>query len=274
MAVANLAEMQAAVATARQQAMLHHWDIADASDELESALNNFIRDPGSYHQTTLTAPTTAAALSYSTDPDWALPRPLGSSGLHIVDAITSMTDTTSCVYWIVDRLSHQGGLDANIITSQTTNLPTAALPTRATGGAGVWCAIEGYANTGATDTTITVTYTNQSGTGSRTGTATTSNGWDINWVNLVQLEGTDTGVRSVESVQLDVATGSSGDIGITLFKPIAMVCPGLGNMRDTWDRIIGWQESIDDEACLNAWLDISDGRVAAERSITLGYADF
>lgn len=125
-------------------------------------------------------------------------------------------------YMLIDRLSHQGGLVGNVATTQTTNLPTAAL-TRYTGGDGVMLGITIYTQIGTTATTVSATYTNQAGTGSRVtplvvfgGTAFREAGRLI----LLPLAAGDTGVRSVESVTVTATTGTAGAFGVTLFRPI------------------------------------------------------
>lgn len=125
---------------------------------------------------------------------------------------------------LCDRLSHQGGLSGTTTTAQTTNLPTAAL-TRYTTGEGVFIGIEIYSSVGTTGTTITASYTNQAGTSGRTtreavfgGTGYTNAGR----VLILSLQDGDTGVQSVESVTIAASTGTAGNFGVTLFKPLAV----------------------------------------------------
>ena len=124
-----------------------------------------------------------------------------------------------------DRLCHQSGLDATITTAQTTNLPTAALP-RYTDGKGVWIAHERCVAVGTTASDITVSYTNQDGTSGRTSPTTTftvtGNVDDsaIGQLYILPLQEGDTGVRSVQSVTLSGSTGTAGNFGITLLKPL------------------------------------------------------
>ena len=134
---------------------------------------------------------------------------------------------------IIDRLSHQGGLSGIVATPQTTNLPTAAL-TRYTDGVGVMIAIEIYTQVGTTATNLTVSYTNSSGVGGRVtkpidfgGSTLRQNGH----VFILPLQDDDIGVKSVESVTLAGTTGTAGNFGVTLFKPLLAV-PGFG----TWTK--------------------------------------
>lgn len=126
---------------------------------------------------------------------------------------------------LVDRLSHQGGLDGTVITTQTTNLPTAAL-TRYTSGVGVFAAIEIYTSVGVTGTTLTVSYTNQSGTAGQISPATvfgaTNNREGSRFIPIPLALG-DTGIRSVENVTVLASTTTAGNFGITLYKPLYVI---------------------------------------------------
>jgi hypothetical protein len=136
------------------------------------------------------------------------------------------------VYLICDRVSHTGGLVGNVntvqnSTSNPTNLPTAAL-TRSTDGVGVMAAVTIYTQIGTTSSTVTATYTNQAGTGSRVSPTVVIGNTGFREANraiLLPLQEGDTGVRSVQSIQLTGAsgTGTAGVIGITLFKPLYAV---------------------------------------------------
>jgi hypothetical protein len=129
------------------------------------------------------------------------------------------------VHLIVDRLSHQGGLSGTDITAQTTNLPTAAL-TRYTSGVGVMIGVSIYTLIGTTATTVSVSYTNSDGVAGRTSIPHIIGGTNFREVArllLLPLQEGDVGVRSVESVTLTASTGTIGNFGITLFKPLAAV---------------------------------------------------
>jgi hypothetical protein len=154
-------------------------------------------------------------------------------------------------YWLIDRLSHQGGLSGIVTTAQTTNLPTAAL-TRYTTGEGVMLAIEINTAIGGTATTVTVSYTNQAGTAGRTSPAVVIGGSGNNGQArfiLVPLQSGDTGVRSVQST-----TGTAGAFGVVLFKPLlAFVVEGAGrqvelNLID--GGMLGGMPEVLDGACL------------------------
>lgn len=120
---------------------------------------------------------------------------------------------------LYDRLVHTSGLSGTTLTAQTVN--SAALPSRASGGAGVEAWFEVYTAIGATARTLTVSYTSQDGTSGRTGTAINATSMKAGEMRPISLQGGDSGVRSVESVTWSATTGSAGDFGITLLRRVA-----------------------------------------------------
>lgn len=216
------------------------------------------------------APTTAVACSASTtgslrnvngnaqqNGSGALLKYLARASLNSSLAGTS----TQYSMWLLDRLSHQGGLDATTPvdpTANTTNLPTAAL-TRYTSGVGVLPMLEIYETIGSTATTIVASYTNTAGTAGRKTLPTTFGGSGNNsWgrVLILPLQEGDIGCKSVESTTILASTGTAGNFGVTLAKPLAFYpCIGSSGMNHIYDSIIGCAgliPVIDDGACL--WL--------------------
>ena len=174
-------------------------------------------------QETGVAPTTAVVPTRATVGSFGQRNP--SAGKQaFIDRVSLQGSTAGSVMMIADRLSHQGGLDGTVTTSQTTNLPTAAL-TRYTYGEGVIGAPEIYTQIGATATTVVVTYTNQAGTGGRTSPPFTIGGSGYREVGRllpIPLQSGDYGIRSVQSVDLLATTGTAGNFGVSLFK---FLCP-------------------------------------------------
>jgi hypothetical protein len=126
---------------------------------------------------------------------------------------------------MIDLLNVNGGLNATLTTPQTTNLPTAAL-TRYTSGEGVMAGIIIYSQIGNGFVTFTVSYTNQAGTSGRISTATQIGQTNFREARIlipIPLQAGDTGVRSIESVTLAGTTGTAGDFGVCLYKPLAMI---------------------------------------------------
>lgn len=203
------------------------------------------------------APTAAAAVSSATAGAW--PKVDAASGRQILLGgdyrVVVNTDSSGGGYTahpllIVDRLSHQGGLSGSDITLQTSNFPTAAL-TRYTSGVGVMMALETYAAIGTTATRLDATYTNSAGTGSRVGSLNTTTS-ELNAIGLfipIPLQAGDLGVKSVESVQFTVSTGTAGNWGITLFRPVAFGWVYDDGRFDIMSNTL-WNEEIIDGACL------------------------
>lgn len=155
----------------------------------------------------------------------------------------------------LDRLSHQGGLSGTSVATQTTNLPTAAL-TRYTSGVGVMAFVEIYTTVGTTASTLSCSYTNSAGTAGRTSPALQFGGTGdrtLRTIIPIPLQVGDVGVKSVESVTLSISTGTVGDFGITLAKPLFAI-PGWEEAQQfTYDGVkdLGASfESIAADACL------------------------
>ena len=128
-------------------------------------------------------------------------------------------------YILCDRLSHSAGLDATQTGARTTNLPTPAL-TRYTDGIGVMCMLTVYTQIGTTGTTVTVSYTNQAGTSGRTSPSVVFGGTAFREANrsiLIPCQSGDAGFRAVASVNLAGSTGTTGNYGVTLFKPLSTI---------------------------------------------------
>lgn len=191
----------------------------------------------------------------------------GSNQLFVTSAEASASRSitggaeVSGVFILADRLSHQGGLSGTSLSTQTTNLPTAAL-TRYTSGAGVWAALEVYSAVGSTTlATVTASYTNQAGTSGQSGVASLGSfnsyaARAVNQMTVMALAAGDTGVRSVESVTLSASTGTAGNFGVTLFKPLLFLPMGVADQYQydvTRGTLGGGLPEIIDNACL-FWL--------------------
>ena len=158
---------------------------------------------------------------------------------------------------LVDLLNVSGGLNGTLTTAQTTNLPTAAL-TRYTSGEGVMAGIVVYTTVGTTATTVTISYTNSAGTSGRTSTAISigNTGFREAGVLLpIPLQAGDTGVESIESVTVTATTGTAGNFGVCMFKPLAMISLESATGAMPLDSvstgcIIGSLAEIDPDACL------------------------
>lgn len=125
---------------------------------------------------------------------------------------------------LCDRLWHNGGFTITSNTSQTVN--SATFPARdndgSTNGVGVILGLEISASAGAASPTITVGYTNSSGTGSRTATNSfaTANSPAAGSFFPIGLQAGDVGVRSVQSLTLSASWGS-GTMNLVAYRVLA-----------------------------------------------------
>lgn len=205
------------------------------------------------------APTTATACDRSTT--GALVQLYSTTKqLYLVqaEAVNSNGGNCSLSMILIDRLSHQGGLVGNTSSEQTTNLPTAAL-SRYTSGAGVQVALEIYTAIGSTATSVTLKYTNSSGTANRVTQPVEFGATNDNRAGNfypISLQDGDEGVRSVESVTLAGSTGTAGAFGVVLYRPLALIPGGTvngplpGQVRPVLGGIPSGMPEIDDSACL------------------------
>jgi hypothetical protein len=202
-------------------------------------------------------PTASVALD-KTSANAIGPIPGAASGkLQIIGGRFNTSGLGGATVVPIDLLNVSGGLSGIVTTEQTTNLPTAAL-TRHTGGDGVFIGIVIYTAIGTTATTISVRYTNQAGTPNRVSTVTTFGGTGFREVSrLIQipLQAGDTGVRSVEGVTLTATTGTAGNFGVCLFKPLMTFSLDSTTGTMPIDAVssggmIGSMAEFDDDACL------------------------
>ncbi len=177
------------------------------------------------------APTTAAVPTSTVA--GAFGQKDGASG-QLRALLANVQPSASSILLVVDRLSHQGGLSGVTTGAQTTNLPTAAL-TRYTSGVGVFAALEIYTQIGTSSTTVTVSYTNQAGTPGQSSIRNIgATGWrEVGNMLTLPLAAGDTGMRSIESVNLTGSTGTAGNFGVTLFKPLFAI------------PLLGWETTLD-----------------------------
>lgn len=156
---------------------------------------------------------------------------------------------------LYDRLLHIGGLSGASAVDQTVQgpSPSPAL-TRNTGGVGNVVFYEIYSLIGTTGTTLTMTYTNSAGTTGRTSTVNIgATGFrEATRLQAIPLAAGDVGVQAVDKIKLTATTGTAGDFGITIARPLAYVSineAGLTGWRDFTTGLPGLPK-IDSNACL------------------------
>jgi hypothetical protein len=152
---------------------------------------------------------------------------------------------------LYDRLLHIGGLSGTTATAQTVG----GTLTRNTGGVGNMAWVEIYTLIGTTGSTVTMSYTNTTPTSGRTSTAVVIGGTNFREVSRViplPLQAGDLGIQAVASITM-ATTGTAGNIGVTIAKPIAympMAPAGGFGWRDFTTGLPGVPE-IDTDACLS-----------------------
>lgn len=132
------------------------------------------------------------------------------------------------IFVLADLLVAAGNIDTNSNSLQDVN--TVAL-TRYTTGAGVLPTLEVFTNNlGNTNSNVTLTYTNQGGTGSQTTPALPmlqqAQKYQLAMTGIgpfIYLAAGDYGVKSVEKIQFSAAMGTAGrPVGLHLFYPLAV----------------------------------------------------
>lgn len=132
------------------------------------------------------------------------------------------------ILMIYDRLGHCSGLSGTSTAVQNINGGSPATITRYTTGERNHLFVEIYTAIGITATTITASYTNESGTLHTTQPITIGSGGEDEAQRILQmsLAQGDYGVRDVTSVTLAATTGTVGDFGVTIARPLMAI--GIG----------------------------------------------
>lgn len=198
------------------------------------------------------APTTVAAPTRATAGALGQADPGGGrqKWLHSVWA-TGLVGGTLVLY---DRLLHIGSLSGTVTTAQTVG----GTLTRNTLGDQNFAFVEVYTTIGTTATTVTMSYTNQAGTAGQTSPDVAIGGTgfreDTRAIFLPLASG-DTGIRAVASVTVLATTGTAGNFGVVVGKPLAVLDisgSGLPGGRTYAQGLPGFPE-VDTGACLS-WL--------------------
>jgi hypothetical protein len=232
------------------------------------------------------APTTSVALN-NTNTDVAVaPLPNASGKLRIYGYKTAPYQSVNnpngamSANLFVDVLNFSGGMNGTITTEQTTNLPTAAL-TRYTTGEGVMAGLIVWTTVGTTAAGVTVNYTNSDNVSGRTSTSVQFGGAnyrEAGAVILVPLQSGDKGIRSIEGITLSGSTGTIGDFGVIMFKPLAMSFFSDMNYNSDMDAIStssvsGGFPELENNACLSMFGFSSSGNmIGALGSVIIGDA--
>lgn len=199
-------------------------------------------------------PTSAAIPDRTTTGAIPFTAPGGGRDKHLIGA--GIAPLTAGVYLLYDRLLHIGGLNATLTTAQNVQgSPASPALTRNTGGAGNIAFYEIYTIIGTTVTTLTMTYVNQGGTGSRTSTINIGGtGFrEVTRMQRIPLAAGDSGIQSIQQIQLSATTGTAGNFGITIAQPLAWIPIGASGTMGWRDYTTGLPgiPTINPDACLS-----------------------
>ena len=155
---------------------------------------------------------------------------------------------------LVDRLFQMGDFDGSVLTAETVS-PAGHALSRYADGEGNRIYIEVRKDFSSTAATIFVTYTNQDGTGSR---VTELRDFGINpyykyiagSVLEMPLQDGDSGVRSIQSVDVESSFGATARFNVLIGHPIA-ASENVGKIGVAADKALGMSiEEVDPDACL------------------------
>lgn len=153
---------------------------------------------------------------------------------------------------LYDRLIQMGGLSATSTAVQNVNL-TGLTRYSGTSSVGNMIFVEVYSNIGTTARNLTITYTNQNGVSGRTTTISigSSTGNTVGSAWIPNLASGDTGVQSVQSVQLAASTTTTGNFGVSIIRPIILT-DSMVNIPNNQYTVIGVPSvpEIQSNACL------------------------
>jgi hypothetical protein len=124
---------------------------------------------------------------------------------------------------VVDRINHQGGLNATLTTSQAINTP--AIPAQYSAAMVRWY-LEWYADTGATASNCTISFTRAD---LLTGTAVIAVGGTVRNGRKIEIfSNSASPIISLQSLALSASTGTAGSFGVVGEVVMPIKCGVLG----------------------------------------------
>lgn len=165
--------------------------------------------------------------------------------------------TTRNTFMLYDRLAQIGGLSGTSTSAQTCSLSTDRYTANAAAYQGNEIYVEIYTQIGASSTTITASYQDENNAAQTTQAVAIGNTGFREIYRMIKLplaSGTR-GVRTVNSVTLAATTGTAGNFGVTIARPIWSVGDGGASQTGYIRSMLqspGPQE-IMSNACL-AWM--------------------
>lgn len=163
-----------------------------------------------------------------------------------------MAASTTGTLWLIDRLWENSGLSPTLTTAQA--ITPAALPSRdrtgTANGVDVMAAIEWSATGGAGTPTVTLTYTDQTGTTGKTATISPAvTAPPAGTFEIFMPSAANGGIRAPTSL-IQSATRTSGTMHLVLFRKLAVVpCP-IANVAATVDFLTGCAQRVYNDSCL------------------------
>lgn len=154
---------------------------------------------------------------------------------------------------LCDRIWHNGGYTITSTSAQNSTTPTFGSRDNAasSNGDGYLAGVEVSSTTGAGTPTLTLGYTNQAGTASRSATnldATVASSVARTFYRI-GLQAGDTGIRSIQSLTLS-ATWTSGTINLVVYRPIVSVALSNANTPGVLDTLTSNFARLMDSNCL------------------------
>ena len=177
---------------------------------LNTGRNGYIASPGAARNPTRTSPGMVGQAN-----------PATGKKLYLA-SMKALNANTPATFMLYDRLGDISGLSGAVATSQTCNVTAGTRYPDAIGNE-IW--VEIFTTIGTTATTITASYTNQDGVSGRTTQPVAIGGSSGALRSKISasplpLQAGDKGVVSIQSISLAASTGTAGDIGVTLARPI------------------------------------------------------
>ena len=207
-----------------------------------------------------TPPTTATVPTNTTAGCLQQKNPNSGQQLWLLNYSTTspLLNLTGFRTMLYDRLIHISGFSANTTNLQTVNL-TGLTRYSGTSSAGNRATLEVYSALGTTERNATISYTNQDGVSGRLvtikigGIDNTNAAFQLGATVILPLVSGDTGVRSVETVQLDGSTTTQGNFGFCIIRPLTTTGTMFQSSTTNIDLIYGIPSLVEIKAnaCLS-----------------------
>lgn len=151
-------------------------------------------------------------------------------------------------FFLYDRLWQNSGIDVTITTAQTVNSVALTRPDANGTDAEVWWEV--YATMGSGTPTVTLSYTNSSGTASQSASSgALATGMSAQLAGQFTLASGDTGVKSVQTWTAN-ATFTSGTIGLVIRRLVTFLMLPSGAPTIVFDALACGLPRVYDSACL------------------------